>query len=147
MRKVAISTIASFTFFFFFISPSIFLFTLWGLSWAFEESVIDYIQITLTILLFYLILLSMPLVISVVWESFKQKHSRRFMFLFFAVIYFLLFALLGATLVYCMFALLTVFIAHKWVVNYKPKIQYILIAIPPFSIVVFAIGLYIWLLF
>src|SRR5690625_4860978 len=81
MKKVVMSTIATFTFFFFLVSPLTFLIMYQGFHWMSDKSVFDYLQLIGVFVLFYLVAVSIPFFSNIVWETFKQRYSKRIMIL------------------------------------------------------------------
>lgn len=145
VKRTVINTIASYTFFFLTISPFLFVFMYFGFIWA-SKSLNIYIEFSLMIISLYLISLILPIALNIAWELFKKEHQSRYLFLIGVMILSIPIFINVIGIVYFLISLLTILIANKWVIEYKPKTQLILSAIPISSMLLFTIGCYIWLL-
>ncbi|RKJ52136.1 hypothetical protein D7X33_32060 [Butyricicoccus sp. 1XD8-22] len=95
MRKIALSTVASYTFFYMLLAPVLILVMFVGLNNALESPSL-YLKITVSFIFMYIVFACVPTGFNILWKSFKVKHPKRILILLAFFIVFTISFLLGA---------------------------------------------------
>lgn len=130
MKSVALKTTASYTFFYVLLLP-LFIVTTYLGSHYFAEKPSLYFTMMFSFVLVYLILLSVPVLFNIAWELIRTKSSKQLVAVLPIIVFLLSVIYLGTVgIINNLLAFLVVYVANKWVVNYKRKTQIILALIP-----------------